>query len=278
MTRSYLLLVVALFLSCSREALIDDFSFPTVPSQASIFCLLTPGDSIVAAVRAVQTINTQSANGTRPVNGSQIMLFDQSTGKQTKLTPLSQPGLYGCSQLQMPVLPGHRYRLLAVMPSKDTLQAYCQLPQQAARIDSIAFGERYKDTFSNRRRVTLSWKDVSEADKTCRYFIVSQYMFEDNLLVNAYFDQPVITQMGQRLYFINDVIDSKLPLTFYVMTAEPTLFTFYALAQQMRDISGSGASDFFGGYTGITPTYTNIQNGYGIFGGYLKTQRQLTFP
>ncbi|GAB3986108.1 hypothetical protein GCM10028807_02810 [Spirosoma daeguense] len=62
------------------------------------------------------------------------------------------------------------------------------------------------------------------------------------------------------------------------MTAEPALFTFYALSAQMRKSAESKPADFFGGYTGITPTFTNIQNGYGIFGGYLKTQRTITFP
>ncbi|GAB3986105.1 hypothetical protein GCM10028807_02800 [Spirosoma daeguense] len=137
--------------------------------------------------------------------------MNQTTGQQIYLKSLRQPGLYGCAQQEMPVQLGHRYQLLTVLPTHDTLRSSCELPLRAAKIDSVAFGEPYSDTFDDRRRVTLSWQDVSTDDNSYRYFIVSQYMFNNFMLVDTYFDQQMITQAGQRLYFNNDVIDSATP-------------------------------------------------------------------
>ncbi len=264
--------------SCARERLIENISFPSVESKAAVYCILTPGDSIFVALKTVQTINSQSANGTKDITDARVALEDKTTGQRVTLLATRRSGLYSCAQRNFPIQPGHTYHLLVSASYLDTMEASCQIPLRTAKIDTIAYGEPYQDSFIKQRRVALTWLDVSDSAMHYDYFISSQYLYQNSTLTNTSFDNSLITQVGNQLYYNDDTIDSGTPHTYYLFTTDPNLYTFFTIAQRIGNVSGGNASDFFGGYLGITPTFTNIRNGYGIFGGYLKTSKTISFP
>ena len=265
------------FNSCTRQTLIDDFSFPAVDSKAAVYCLLSPDDSILVAVKAVQAINSQSKNGTQGILDAHIILKNTTTGQQTTMLYTGKDGLYGCSQRDLPVLPGNIYYLEVSVNHMTPMKATCRMPSKAATIDTIAYGESYPDTYGKRRRVTLTWHDISTSTESYNYFITRQYVSQGNTITHSDFDNSLITQANNRLYYSHDIFDTNTPHTYYLFTTDQHLYTFFTIAQRMRQVLGGNPDDFFGGYHGITPTYTNIENGYGIFGGYMKTSKTVSF-
>jgi len=264
--------------SCARETVIDNIAFPNVSSKSAVYCLLTPGDSVWVVVKAVQAINSQSANGTTSISGAKVTLENSTTGQQIVLRSTKQSGYYGCSQRDFPVLPGQRYSLLVSGSNLDTMQATCQIPIRPAQIDTITYGESYNDSFFRHRRVTITWLDVSAKNEPYSYFLSSRYLYDGDTLKHTSFDNTLITRVNSQLYYNDDTIDSGTPQTYYLFTADQSTYTFLVLAQRMNNVSGGNSGDLFGSYQGIIPSFTNIKNGYGIFGAYLKTSKTITFP
>lgn len=269
--------LVAVLSSCARVTLVDDITFPNVDSKAAVQCILTPGDSIFVAVKTVQSINSQSPNKTQNITEAHITLENITTSQKTTIPYTGKSGIYGCSQRNFPILSGNTYHMMVSVKNLPSLQATCRMPSRAAVIDTIAYGESYSDgLISKLRRVALTWLDSSGANERYSYFISSQYLHQGDTLRETSFDNTLITQAGNRFYYNDDTIDSGTPHTYYLFTTDQNLYAFFTIAQRMEKNLRSNPSDFFGGYQGITPTFTNIQNGYGIFGGYLKTSKTIS--
>lgn len=266
------------FTACTRQTLVDNIVFPAVDTKAAVFCLLTPDDSVFVVVKAVRSINNDSKQGTQSISDARVTLLDSNTGQQIAVPYTGSNGMYGCPQRNLPIVPGHTYRLNVRVSNLTAMQSTCQMPAKAAVIDTIAYGEPYSDSFFNRRRVAFNWHDVSSSIETYNYFISGQYDNQGRTITYTYFDNTLITQVNNLLYYNDDTIDSGTPHTYHLFTTSQPVYTFFTIAQQMRDGSNGSATDFFGGYQGIPPTFTNIENGYGIFGGYLKTSKTISFP
>ncbi|OIN55830.1 DUF4249 family protein [Arsenicibacter rosenii] len=178
MKYALLCLLACLMSGCSREQVIQDIPFPETQNGVAVYCLLTPGDSVFASLKISQPISTQTQDSTTSVTTAQIIIQNSQTNQQAVLRYLGHDGLYGCSQQEIPVQPGNRFSLTVRIPgSTKPLQASCTVPAQAADIDTFTYGTPYADGAYQRRRYSLSWRDVSALPVAYNYAIILRYAF-----------------------------------------------------------------------------------------------------
>ncbi|OIN57252.1 hypothetical protein [Arsenicibacter rosenii] len=81
------------------------------------------------------------------------------------------------------------------------------------------------------------------------------------------------------VYYTGNFPDTHLRQTFYLLTMDRNSFRFYAIGNNMYEaVRRGGTNDFFGAYQGVMPEFTNIENGYGVFGAYLRTKKDVVIP
>lgn len=279
MRYSIFIIAVYLLIGCANEQVIEDITFPTAQTQVAVYCFLTPADSIFASVKTLQTIDRQTKDSTASVLNARITLENRRTSQQVILRYLGHDGLYGCSQKELAVLAGDPYRLSVSPTSQSTTQAECTVPAQSAAIQTVAYGEPYDDGLTKRRRITFFWHDVSPTPTRYNYALIYQFAFQQpqsnsvtsgtNFIINE-----GITQSDSSVYYSGTIIDSPLSQSYHLLTMDSNLFRFFTMADKMKNIvRRDGSNDFFGAYQGIIPEFTNIENGYGVFGAYLITQK-----
>lgn len=269
--------------SCTREQVIDNLSFPAAESKAAIYCILTPGDSVFLGIKTLQPINAESKYSTVGIATAQVIIENTTTHQQARMVYIGRDGLYGCSQRNMPVLADNNYQLIVTIPNSSVLKSSCHIPVQAASVLTSAYGEPYTDIFSQYRRVTLTWHDVSFANTQYNYFLAEKFIHKQpssgELDTLRGFDlNGEITQSNGMIYYNGRTLDSGYPHTYYLYTSDSNLFKFLKMSKQMEHtLTSRGATDFFGAYPGVVPEFTNVENGYGVFGAYLRTEKEVIF-
>ncbi|MDZ7900541.1 MAG: DUF4249 family protein [Arcicella sp.] len=275
------LLITFLFTRCSRTSVVEGIIFPIPNQTLSVFCFLTPSDSIHAAIKEIRSVsNTNKEFG---IENAEITIEDLNTKETIQLKHLSNGGYFGNSQTTFKVKPNHTYVLTVHSPDKITLRSSCTVPNQGAVIENFTFGDPFDDGFiSKRRRIEASWQDVSTETQKLNYLISSGGKFKDSFTGKTVEAQPSlksfknISQSGTSLFYNSDTTDDTFPKFYYLHTLEYNLYQFEKMAQLMDEISKKSTSSFLGAYQGIIPEFTNIQNGYGIFGAYLTTSLTVT--
>lgn len=255
--------------------------FPIPNETLSVFCFLTPSDSIHASIKEIRSVsNTNKEIG---IENAEITIEDLNTKEIIQLKHLSNGGYYGNSQTIFKIKPNHTYILTVIFPNKLTLRSSCTVPNQGALIEKFTFGDSFDDGFiSKRRRIEARWLDISTETQKLNYLISSGGKFKDPFTNKIVDVQPTlksfrnISQSGTSLFYNSDTTDDTFPKFYYLHTLEYNLYQFEKMVQMMDEISKKSTSSFLGAYQGIIPEYTNIQNGYGIFGAYLTTSLTVT--
>jgi Domain of unknown function (DUF4249) len=275
------LLMTLFFTGCSRTSVVEGIIFPVPNGTLSVFCFLTPSDSIHAAVKEIRSLsNTYKEIG---IENAEITIEDLNTKEIIRLKHLSNGGYFGNSQTTFKVKPNHTYLLTVNSPNNLTLKSSCTVPSQGAVIENFTFGDSFDDgLIAKRRRIEARWQDVSTETQKLNYLISSGGKFKDPFTGKIVEVQPSlksfknISQSGTSLFYNSDTTDDTFPKYYYLHTLEYNLYQFEKMAQQMDEISKKSTSSFLGAYQGIIPEFTNIQNGYGIFGAYLTTSLTVT--
>lgn len=269
-------------LSCSRTSVIDDIVFPLPNEKIAVFCLLTPSDSIQVSVRAIRGVIDK--NKEIGIENATITIEDTDAKIIINLPHKSNGGFYGNSQGKIKVLPNHTYLLrVTTINSFVTQSATCKVPSLSAAFEKFTYGDSFSDGNSMRRRIEARWQDVSSNEQKLNYLISSGGKFKDIFSGEILNIQPYlksykdISQSENILFYTSTVTDDSFPKYYYLHTMENNLYQFQKMAQQMDEISRKGTGNFLGSYQGIIPEFTNIQNGYGIFGAYLTTSQTVIF-
>lgn len=274
--------IIIFTLSCSRTSVINDIVFAVPNEKITVFCLLTPSDSIQVSVRAIRGVIDK--NKEMGIENAMITIEDTDTKIAINLPHKSNGGFYGNSQKILKILSNHTYLLrVTTINSLVTQSATCKVPSLSATFERFSYGDSFSDGNSMKRRIEARWQDVSSNEQKLNYLISSGGKFKDVFSEEIYNIQPSlksyknISQSGNMLFYTSTVTDDNFPKYYYLHTMENNLFQFQKMAQQMDEISRKGTSDFLGSYQGIIPEFTNIQNGYGIFGAYLTTSQTVIF-
>jgi hypothetical protein len=284
---STICLLILLLGSCNQQKeLLEEINFPNVPPVLAVYCLLTPGDSILATVTTLRSVSDRLPISNLGiveyprVPDANVILKDLTTKQVITLRYLGREGRYGIVQSpNFSITPGSSYSLSVSKTGFPTLDATCQIPQKAAVIEQFSYGEPYNDGFFSRRRVELRWQDISTPAFSVNYFLTTAYQMsasENDRRMSTYYNKN-ISVVGTTYFYQNDALDNPYPRSFRLITASSAVFNFYKMAENMIMITSSGTGDPFGAYQGIVPEYTNVTGGYGIVGGYLSTQLVTAF-
>lgn len=274
--------IIIFILSCSRTSVIDDIVFPVLNEKITVFCLLTPSDSIKVSIRTVRSVIDKSKE--IGVENAMITIEDTESQKIINIPHILSGGFYGNSQGAFKILPNHTYLLkVTTINSLVTQSAICKVPSSSATFEKFTYGDPFSDGNSMRRRIEARWQDVSSSEQNLNYLISSGGKFKDIFSGEILNIQPSlksykdISQSKNILFYISTVTDDSFPKNYYLHTMENNLYQFQKMAQQMDEISRKGTGNFLGAYQGVIPEFTNIQNGYGIFGAYLTTSQVIIF-
>lgn len=279
------LFVVLLFLfgSCYKQQIVEArFSFPEIQTKIVVNCILTPSDSVFASVHKLLNVYAQSGsypNYSDGIRNATVVLTDLTTQQKTTLPFLAKNGLYGTSQTKMKITEGHRYQLTVAAPTFQTVTATCKIPEKAAFFEGFTYSEPYTTGSLGRRRVEGRWQGIVSNDSL--YYginLVSQSQFKDEItsFSSTYFSKD-ITKSANTYFYQGTTTNNLFPKIYTLLTTEKNLYNYYVSAERINDITRSGTGDFFGAYQGIIPEYTNIKNGYGVFGGCVGSKFVLQF-
>ncbi len=287
MKNNILLFALIIFSGCSRKEKVDGFSFPEVQPMLAVFCLLTPGDSIFANITTIRAVTDQLPTDKKGmptyirIPDAIVMLQNNLTQQKIVLTYKNVNGVYGAKQSNFKIAPGTSYTLYVSRPNFPSLLSTCKIPNQKAIFNSFTYGSAYNsDNVSGLRlrRVEGRWQDASTDTDSLNYFVATKYRFIPPVdTASAIHYNQYISKVGTTYFYQNDDGIDPYPQYYYLFTVSREMGRFYQMAETMVAITSSGTGDFFGAYQGIVPEYTNIQGGYGVFGGYLSSSLLVTF-
>lgn len=276
--------IVLLETSCYDQKTVEaTFKFPVVQPKIVVNCIITPSDSIFASVHKLLNVYDKSAsfpNYNDGINNASVILENTTTSKKITLSFLSENGLYGNSQNNFKISPGANYRLTVLAPNYPTVIATCKVPEKAAVFDRFSYSEPYNaGTSINRRRVEGRWQGIVSSDSL--YYGVNlvsqlQYNSEINSFSITEFSNN-ITKSSNIYFYQSTATNNQFPKIYTLLTAEKNLYFYYVSSERIENITKSGTGDFFGAFQGIIPEYTNIKNGYGVFGAFLGTKTKVLF-
>ena len=273
-------IIIFILSNCTRISVIEDTIFPAINETVAVFCFLTPSDSIHVSLKAVRIVTNK--NKEIGVENAEIIIRDLATSGFIRLQYISKGGYYGGSQKNFKILPNHRYKLTVNVTNSLLLTSECTVPNQGAIIEKLTFGDPFDDGFQSKRRVEARWQDVSNQNQKLNYLISSGGKFKDAFSGEIRDVPPSlksfkdIAQSENTFFYTSSTADDTFPKNYFLHTLDSDLYQFQKMAQKMDDITKKGSTDVLGAYQGIIPEYTNIQNGYGIFGAYLTTSLTVT--
>ncbi len=245
-----------------------------------LFCFLTPSDSIQAQVRQTRSVGEVNRIGSA-VSNAVVTIKNTQTGMHVLLVYSEKTQTYVCSQQQMPIVKGTEYSITVSVPDFQSLESTCRVPEDAAVFnDSVFYGPPYQEFFFQIRRVELKWDDISNVARQYNYFVIESYeLFQNgrNTFGGNFWVHENITQEARTFFLNMETTESKTPHTYSLFTTEKSVYDFLVMERRTRSMLEGGASDFFGAYQGIIPTFTNVEGGYGIFGSYLTTSKTIEF-
>ncbi|PWK19461.1 uncharacterized protein DUF4249 [Arcicella aurantiaca] len=274
-------IIILFFISCNRISVIDDVEFPIPDIKIAVFCFLTPSDSINASIKEIRTLTNK--NKESGIENAVISLKDNNTNVEINLKHIANGGYYGITQKLFKIQANHTYSLQVNIVNYPLLTSTCTVPHQSATFEKITYGDPFSDGNSMRRRIEARWKDVSSTEQKLNYLISSDGKFKDSFSGEIRDSQPIlkpnkdITQSDNTFFYTSAILDDVFPKNYYLHTLEPNLYLFEKMAQQMDNISKKGSDSVLGSYQGVISEFTNVQNGYGIFGAYLTTSQTITF-
>ncbi len=281
MIRIIILFSSLLFFSCSKELKIEGFAFPEIESKIILNGIITPSDSIFVSLHKLRTVGDKTINGKNDgIRNATVVLENTTTKEKTTLKYLGKNSLYAQSQQSFKIIPNNSYHISVSAPTFKSVSASCKVPQIAAVFGKFAYSEPYNDGFFLRRRVEGQWIDVSLTDSLYYGVNTSSQNGRTPGEITSYsttlFSED-ITKAGKLYFYNTTATDNKFPKNYTLLTTERNLYRYYVMAEKIRRITVSGTGDFFGAFQGIIPEFTNVENGYGIFGAYLSTTATLTF-
>jgi Domain of unknown function (DUF4249) len=277
MGQKSIILLCLLLSSCSEEKLVEGFVFPNIESKIILNGILTPSDSIFVSLHKLRTVGDKTFNDTNDgIKNATVILENTTTKEKITLKYLNKNGLYGQSQQFLRIIPNNSYHISASAPTFRAISASCKVPQAAAVFEKFAYSEPYSDIFSFRRRVEGQWTDVSEVD-SLYYGITSSSRLKDGSSYSTTLFSEEITKANKMYFYNTTATDNEFSKYYTLLTTEKNLYRYYVMAEKIHRIAISGTGDFFGTFQGIIPEFTNIENGYGVFGAYLSTTATVTF-
>lgn len=277
--KKHTLLFSSLFLillsSCERDANVD---LPEVDPKQVLNCYISPGDTVVNVyLSSSQPITQPSGSSWQylPVQGASVVL--SKPGESISLPFNSQIGTYSAQVSSGFFVSGETYTLSSDHSEFKPVTATTTLPNSQTELTNIIRDEVEVSTFGSTEYRNRFRLDILDPDlQTFNYYRLGFYEINTDIT-----NETFVSTLG---FFATDdanMINGKIAVSelFYQNWSEPWDFEIYYEIVSMtvnedyyRYHSTIDASSISGGGPFSEPVivYTNVQNGLGCFGGYVK--------
>jgi hypothetical protein len=273
--------------SCMRETSIDLESLKDEP-KIVVYGFLTPADSI--QIMVTKTI----ASTDKPVYIEDVLvanawveITDMNSQQKVQLSPNSiNPLIYGCSQNEMNIEEGGRYQLSIRSSGLPSILAETTVPAnrfvwEKTKITETSGNDEQSATFQFRgswqkQNSTYGAFVSSIAKYTKRTSNDSVYTGTANTYENNFNEVGNYFQFESTPYTIRNQQQPygwDLKRSFLLITADTHLTQYMMNYLLIKDVDSSiSDGSFIGLFQGILPEYSNVENGFGVFGSYLKDE------
>ena len=301
----HLLLFLLLFSSCVREEILNDIQSDHFQSQLVIHSLISPGDSIFVSVG--KSLPLGSTLISSKVANATVTLYNEE-GNSIELSLIKDgyyTSVYGVSQKNFSIQLGSTYSLSVNHPDLPDVEANCTVPTLATSLDDVQYLGKSKipDDDELWYDILISWYDSSPY--LHRTYTIAKYQekhFEGkNLLEEGIYyinhdpfhgikkTDSLFTYdnhlPSQGYYYPNSSgspivnLNERIPtyttyeLTIYLITPDEHMARYQASQDIFAQNEDALSSDsFIDLYRGIIPEYSNVKNGLGVFGAYLRSE------
>ena len=259
----YFIFALLLFYGCTREEILD-FPKSNVKPQLVAIGFLTPGDSIHIYLGSTVPFGLAKELPETYVRNAKVHISEDN-GNSIPLTLSSSTlPIYSCSQQDLPIKKGKSYHLHAVAANFQEVKAKTTVPNEKAVWNSAGF------TYNSSSGIEFqgSWhplQDEQEID-------YSVYLYRTKEPSDILFGNEGIIKnkdeytIKRDIYFNNDA-------QAVLMTRTKAMGAFSKMAELNNEVRWSYADaafyDVISAFKGILPSYSNIENGVGVFGSYL---------
>ncbi len=291
-------------MACTRKEVLDDIDSQYFKDQLVIHSIISPGDSIFVYVGKTIPLGDSIIENAK-VFDAQVTISDAS-GKAIEL-PLLKPDtpVYGISQDDFAIRAGETYTLSVSQTDYLVASASCTVPDKATPITEVQnAGTIFVEEGQTDYLVRVLWEDTDRPYVETIYAIDHYAYFNsetDSFLEEGTQYRSVgvfsdIQRVGQQ-YMHEDqffkalgsnMCVSNVPssckrdipevtiihdVNYYLITADENLaqyqfsFDFFRRNERILD-----SDSFLGLYRGIMPEYSNVENGLGVFGAYLRSE------
>lgn len=254
-----------------------------VDPKYAAFSILYPGDSVFVTVKSLSRIG-EIIDSTTSNNAliKTVKIYNLTTQTATVLSrSVNNPQLFNLAQVNFPIIAGNAYRLEVEIQNALTLTAETIVPEVLFDTITLSNTNPYYDVAFQNYLFVLNgnWQ-------------VPNSSFENKVLVKNYEPKGKVTSSllsGANVvrsgnfysfkydgYFNYEYIDplnsgftdAKLGVSILSLDQNFKVFSeAYDIFQNIDDfiLKGFGLAPL-GGFKGVVPKYSNIKNGYGIFG------------
>lgn len=280
-----------------------DVDMPIKPASITVNSVINP-DSLVEAYLFTSQ-HVLSDEQFQPLEGATVSLFEGGEFLET-LAEVKGRGGFTFYRGQTAPTPGNSYRLEVSKNEFEAVQAETVLPFCNATLSELSYRESVRDEFSQGEytfTVTVNDQPGSnyyQVGLYAPYFIFEhdQETGENVITDTIYFQQylqsedPIFSDVGyheQGLTFSDALFEGKsvkisfntyLPYYYDVQVTEmeviltlkeisEPLFNYQTTAALQNNLEGNPFAE-------PVPVYNNIENGYGVFGGYSQKNYPLT--
>lgn len=284
---AYFFIFLTVIFSCSRKELIEEIKIENNSSKLVVFSLISPDKWVYVNVRKTLPIgeinNRNTADSTFDlISNANVEIINLQTKVKKKIPEIDR-GVYGIPPKDFQIVEGGSYGLIVNFQNLSTY-AECVVPPNSTVIDTVitklndlVIKNESDTTTIVLSRSLLKAKDVSTSNNKYEYL---GYSTETNIIdklnkittfasTNFFIIEKELNQCNFQINTGLNKNDVKVTQTWQILTIYPLFHDFLKVQQfQRNELSVSQNSPFLI-FRGVTPTITNIQNGYGIFAGYL---------
>lgn len=259
--------------------------------QITVFCILTPEKPIQVFVH--HTLNYggfASAGGY--LQGATVRIKRSDTAWDTLQSPLEGEMLYSLNDVANYVVPGVDYHLEVSCPGYNTVYASTTLPRYADTWDTLYKSELidvpgdlavvpgYQIRGEWNQQNNYDYKNVVQCWH--REFRFDEY---DSTSEIAYFqlsDNEVLRNMDGRWVYFHEFEASIFPsedlkTDVFLITPDKNLDAYNDVFEYFETIANTENNDLGLTNLGLVLEFTNVENGYGVFGSYLSNQRTIYY-
>lgn len=235
-----------------------------------IIAYLTPQDSIRVLVSRSIPFGTPFDEKKADVPNATLSIRDGSGHSQNLSLSSSSRSVYVCSQKEFPIVPGERYFLNGSAPNLPSISASTIVPKEMASWKTASISQ----TNDGISEFNGTWASVqNEHDIDYGVFVYRAAEPQDILFGNESISPINGGYSVQKQFYLGRDVKAVL------VTRTKALGEFSKMTQLTLDMkdyySSAGFYDLISGFKGVIPEYNNIDNGLGIFGGYLLEEKSM---